>query len=163
MYPYRLRRSSVSNGHISLWTWTWIWQKGHWQKQMHPDKYSHTHQITLYLCNSELNTISAILNATWLSIYTHTHLCCSFRAGEVDHEEARKADLLQDVPTAALLLDSHLQHSVRARWRLIGGCGLLGALFVPLHQQFHDLTRHRQSSLWCVLKSKCFDKSTCII
>lgn len=43
-----------------------------------------------------------------------THLRCPFRAGEVDHEETREADLLQHVTTAALLLDGHLQHRVGA-------------------------------------------------
>lgn len=43
-----------------------------------------------------------------------THLRCPFRAGEVDHEEAREADLLQHVTTATLLLDGHLQHRVGA-------------------------------------------------
>lgn len=38
----------------------------------------------------------------------YTHLCCSFGAGEVNHEEACKADLLQNVTTAALLFDSYL-------------------------------------------------------
>ena len=79
---------------------------------------------------------------------THTHLRCSFGAGEVDHEEACKADLLQDVSAPALLLDRHLQHSMGARRRLIGGCRLLGALLVALHQQLHDLkTAHRSRSL----------------
>lgn len=43
-----------------------------------------------------------------------THLRRPFGAGEVDHEEAGEADLLQHVTTAALLLDGHLQHCVGA-------------------------------------------------
>lgn len=84
----------------------------------------------------------------------YTHLCCSFRAGEVDHEEACEADLLQDVSTPALLLDGDLQHCMRARWRLIGSCWLLGALLVALHQQLHDLKTHTQSSPSCVWMSR---------
>ncbi|TNN40934.1 hypothetical protein EYF80_048902 [Liparis tanakae] len=81
-----------------------------------------------------------------------THVCRPFGAGEVDHEEASEAHLLQDVSAAALLLHGDLQDGVGAGGRLVGGRRLLGALLVAPHQQLHDLKTRAEAFVVCTVR-----------
>lgn len=62
-------------------------------------------------------------------------------ASQINHEQAALPHLLEDVLDPAALAHSHLEHSVGAGGCLVGSCGLLCPLPVPLHQQLHDLGR----------------------
>lgn len=78
---------------------------------------------------------------TPLGPWSRPHLGGTLRAGQVNHEQAALPHLLEDVLDPAALTYCHLEHCMGAGRRLIGSCGFLCPLPVPLHQQLHNLGR----------------------